>query len=100
MYAVFNSKQTLVVVSTLFDVLYVDIPNKKEIDIDNLYKIAEIRSIVYIGNHFYVLANKCERLLGYFLIQIDEVHPDVTQPTLLINCKSKLDISDAALFQF
>ena len=89
------------IVSTFYDVLFVDINRKEEVDIDNLYKIGDIRSIVYTDKKFYILANKCERLLGYYLIAIDEKKPgDVTNPNMLINWKSKLDIADANLYQF
>lgn len=45
-----------------------------------------------------MLANKCERLLGYYLIEIDDKPPIINEPVYLINWKSKLDIANANLF--
>lgn len=78
--------------------LYLNISNDEEIDIDNQYHIGDIRSVVNINEKFYVLANKCDKLLGYYLIEIDEKDPTLQDPTFLINWKSKLDIGDAGLF--
>ena len=47
---------------------------------------------------FYVLANKREKLLGYYLIEIDQQSPNKLKPNFLINWKCKLDIGDASLF--
>ena len=67
-YCVFNHIQDKVLIATFYDVLFVDISGDEEVDIDNLYHIGDIRSIHYYDKKFYVLANKCERLLGYYLI--------------------------------
>ena len=80
------------IVSTFYDVLFVDINRKEEVDIDNLYKIGDIRSIVYTDKKFYILANKCERLLGYYLIAIDEKKPHY-EYTLPFDCIQG-DVSD------
>jgi len=45
-------------VATSLDVLYVNIKKKHEVDIDNLYRIGEIRNIIYLNKKFYVFANK------------------------------------------
>jgi hypothetical protein len=74
-YCVFNKGQDKVVIATFYDVLYVDIKKDLEVDIDNLYHVGDIRSIVNFENKFYVLANKQERLLGYYLLEIDEKTP-------------------------
>jgi hypothetical protein len=71
-----------------------------ELDIDNEYKVGDIRSVVYVEqvSKFYMLANKCQGMLGYYLMEIDEFDPCNVEPLLLINWKSKLDIGDASMF--
>lgn len=44
------------------------------------------------------MANKCKRVLGYYLLEIDE-HEDVKKPgNWLLFWKAKLDISDTQMF--
>ena len=71
-----------------------------ELDIDNEYKVGDIRSVVYVEQvgKFYMLANKCQGMLGYYLMEIDGLDPCNEEPLLLINWKSKLDIGDASMF--
>ena len=85
-------------VATFYDVLFVDLVNHQEFDIDDQFHIGDIRSIVYIKKSYYLLANKFQKLLGYYLIQIKENDPCNNEPTYLINWKSRLDISDANLY--
>jgi len=77
-YVVFNEDQNILIVASFYDVLYIDIVKSVEIDIDNRFLIGDIRSIVNIDKKFYVLANKCEKLLGYYLVEIDENEPLTT----------------------
>ena len=53
-------------------VLFINIRDDIEIDIDELFHISDIRSVINLNQKFYVLANKCDNLLGYHLIEIDE----------------------------
>ena len=78
--------------------LFINIRDDVEIDIDELYHIGDIRSVINLNQKFYVLANKCDNLIGYHLIEIDENYPDSKEPKYLINWKSKLDIGNASLY--
>ena len=49
------------------DVLYVDMNVGKEIDFDAKENVSSIENILADDNFFYVLANKKEHKLGYFL---------------------------------
>ena len=75
-YAVFNQTQNIVIISSFYDVLFVDIKGNREVDIDNLYQIGELRCVVNISKKFYIFANKCKGLLGNFLFSIDELNPE------------------------
>jgi len=67
-----------------------------ELDIDNRFKIGEVRCIKERGGKFYILANKCERQLGTYLIALNPNNPEKRE--FLINWKTKLDIADADIF--
>jgi hypothetical protein len=79
-YAVFNEKQNIAIIATFYDVLFLNIEKDEEIDIDNLFHIGDIRSVINVNEKFYVLANKCDKLLGYYLIEIDENNPKSKKP--------------------
>ena len=96
-YCVFNTTQKVCLIGSFLDVLFLDMPKKLELDIDNQYKIGDVRGVVYHGSKFYVLANKCNKMLGYYLLEIREKNPITTGAEFLINWKSKLDIGDAAI---
>lgn len=97
-YSVFNETQKMLLVATYYDVLLVDFIKENEIDIDEMYHIGDIKCIVNLKSKFYILANKCLRMLGYYLIEIDEAYPDQPLPQYIINWKSRLDFGDAQLF--
>ena len=47
---------------------------------------------------FYILANKYQRKLGYYLIELGLGKPEQSiQPRFLIRWQNKLEISDAAM---
>ena len=97
-YTVFNKNQNCAIICSFYDVLFINIRDDIEIDIDDLYHISDIRSVINLKQKFYVLANKCDNLLGYHLIEIDENYPDTKEPCFLINQKSKLDIGNANIY--
>ena len=95
---VFNHNQNIVQIGTLYDVLFLNIREEKEVDIDNLYNIGAIKGTTYFNNNFYVFANKKDRQTGYFLIEIEENDPNKEKPMFLLNWKNKFDIGDAQFF--
>lgn len=95
---VFDEEQKIAMVSSFYDIIYVNIEKGIEIDIDDYYNLANIRRIVRGSNCFYVLANKFKNTLGFYLIQIDKNDPKKEQPEYLINWKNKLDVSDVTMF--
>lgn len=75
------------------DILYVNIDWKYEVDFDDKEDISNIENILADDDHFYVLANKKEGRLGYYLLQIEVESPD-TEAVYLINWNNKLDIGN------
>ena len=67
----FNDDQTKFIVTSALDILYVDITTGHEIDLDEREDISAIQNIVTDHSHFYVLANKKDGRLGYYLFAID-----------------------------
>jgi len=51
---------------------------------------------MYHDNYFYVLANKKEKRLGYFLLRIDATNPD-KEPEYYMRWHNKLDIGNCDL---
>jgi len=47
-----------------------------EVDIDDAEGISDIKNIIYKSNHFYIIANKKESKLGYYLLDFDQDHPE------------------------
>jgi len=77
------------------DVLYVDIENKLEIDLDEREKISLILNIIKSNDdeHFYILANKKDDMLGYYLFDVSINYP-LEESRYLINWNNKLNISN------
>ena len=62
------------------DGIYLDIrdsKNCKEIDLDEEYNIGCMKEIIYDNEDavFYILANKFEEKLGFFIIRVNEKDP-------------------------
>lgn len=70
--------------------------SKRELDIDEKENIGCLQNIVADETHFYVLANKKDHKLGYYLFMIDLQNPE-HEYTYLINWNNKLDIADCDL---
>ena len=54
--------------------------------------------MLYYDEKFYVLANKYQRKLGYFLLEIDTMlYGNIKKPKYVIKWENKLAIGDAGL---
>jgi hypothetical protein len=64
------------------------------VDIDKTYSVSAIKEIIYDyeDQEFYILANKLEGLLGFFVFTICEKDPYSSK--FYIKYKNKLDIGD------
>jgi hypothetical protein len=67
---IFNRDQTICMVTSINDVLYMDLSRGYELDIDEKEKIKDIQQIVSDETYFYVFANKKNGNLGYYLFRI------------------------------
>ena len=75
------------------DILFVDMQNNLEIDIDDRENISAIQNIIFDDSKFYILANKKDAKLGYFLLSIEIDKPE-EDCDYLIRWSNKLDIGN------
>lgn len=92
-FGVFSQDQTKFIVTSTMDILYVDMKKKLEIDFDDQEEISCIQNILADDKHFYVLANKKQQRLGYYLFSVEIDNP-TKEPVYLINWNNKLDIGN------
>jgi hypothetical protein len=87
-----------VIIASPEDAIYLDVANNEEVDLDEHYKIGAIKEIIYdeLEDDFYIMANKYEEKLGFFIIRIDARRPR-EEYLFLTKWKNKLDIGDASL---
>ena len=69
-FVVFSEDQKQLMIASFYDIFWIDLETEKEIDIDDVFGIGDIRSIKFNSESFFILANKSDRKLGYYLIQI------------------------------
>lgn len=103
-YIVFDDKQEIAIIASTDDVLWVNIKLGVEIDIDEQYLLGDIKSLKRVKDKFYVLANKYQRKLGYFLLELnqnlDPKNISATPPRYVIKWENKLEIDNASLDSF
>lgn len=69
---VFDETQTYALIASATDTLWVTLDGSKmEVDIDETFLLNEMKCLAYHNKKFYVLANKSQKKLGYFLLEID-----------------------------
>lgn len=105
-FGVFNKDQSQFIVTSEDEIRYVDLNRTKEIDLAVQEGVAGIESILADDGDFYVLANKRDHKLGYYLFTVDQKDPEGNGPNspsprspekYLINWNNKLDIGDCAM---
>jgi hypothetical protein len=92
-----NDEQNVSIIASMDDGIYFNHRSKKQIDLDDEFKISAIKEIIYDHEDrmFYLLANKHESKLGLFLIKFSEKNPQNKNHKFFLKYKNKLDISDA-----
>ena len=91
--------QDIMIIASNDDGIYKDIKKGIEIDLDDKFNIGNIKEIIHDEEDhvFYILANKFDEKLGFFIIRMDE-HDPVNDFKFLTKYKNKLDIGDCKLF--
>ena len=75
-FGIFNDDQSICIVTSRKDILFINIETKLEVDIDEKENISDILNIVGDDKYFYVLANKKNQFLGYYLLMVDIANPE------------------------
>ena len=89
------------VVASPEDGIYYNKKSQLEVDIDETYEISNIKEIIYDHEegYFYLLANKYQEKLGFFVLKIHKERPMVNNnSSFLMKQKNKMDIGDANMF--
>jgi hypothetical protein len=75
----------------------VDLKKLYDIDIDQLYNVLAIQQVIYDSEDqsFYLLANKKDGYVGFFLIKYNAKNPAMHAPVTM--WKSLLEIGDASI---
>jgi len=92
----FNLDQTVFIVTTEDQVMYVDINRKLELYLEDDEEIAQIENLVATEKAFYILANRKSGRVGYYLLKIDMARPEAKKQ-YLISWQNRQDISDCNL---
>lgn len=92
----FSRDQSKFIVTSNENLLFVDMREGDEIDLDEREGIGQIETIAADDAHFIILANKKDGKLGYFLLvmSIDNPHKPARY---LMNWQSRIDIGDCAI---
>jgi hypothetical protein len=72
-----NADQTILMVASPRDCLYVDIKNKKEVDIDDEHGLKNFNTILFDAedNQIYIIANKLNGELGFYILNLQGNNP-------------------------
>ena len=81
---IFNNDQTVCMVTSINDILFMDIERGWELDIDEKEHVGDIQNIISDDLYFYVFANKKNGKLGYFLFRIKIKDPEAEYEYLII----------------
>lgn len=92
----FNEDQTICILTSINDIIWINLNTLKEVDLDEQENIGDILNILGDEKYFYILANKRKDILGYYLLMIEIENP--TKPAIyLINWTNKFNIRDVDL---
>jgi hypothetical protein len=86
------------VISSQEDGIYKDMRNGTEIDLDEKFNIGIIKEIIHDDEDecFYLVANKYDEKLGFFIVRMSDSDP-IGDFKFLTKYKNKLDIGDCKL---
>ena len=101
---VFNDDQTACVIATTRNSRMIDFGNNQDHDLAHLFGISQIKAVLYFEGYFYVMANKREQRLGFYLLRIPQRDPvkaasgedweKEKEEMFFMNYRGKLEIGD------
>lgn len=93
-----NDNQSIMVAASPEDGIYKNFADgSDEVDLDELFDIGSMKEIIHDEEDkvFYIVANKFEEKLGFFIVQFSDCNP--RSHRFLTKWKNKLDIGDCSL---
>lgn len=100
LYFVPNFDQSIYIIASPEDGFHIDLKKKSgvETNISKHFEVDAIKEVIYDQeeNNYYILANKFEEKLGFFILRLGEKDP--TNSQFLIKWKNKLDIGDPNIY--
>lgn len=101
---IFNDDQTACVIATTRNSRMIDFGNAQDHDLAQLFGISQIKSVLYFEGHFYIMANKRDQRLGFYLLRIPQADPvkasadadweKKREEMFFMNYRGKLEIGD------
>ena len=95
----FNKSQDTCIIATNTDALHINLKTKEEVDLDEDCAIGSIQNCSCDDVNFYLMANKKDKLLGYYFVRIGVKDP-INSQGFLIQWNNKLDIRDCDVSMF
>ena len=100
-----NKDQSIFVIASPEDCIHLNMKTGNDLDIDMEYDISTTKSVIFDQEEdedegiFYILSNKYEEKLGFFILKLDNTNPRKANNDnkFLIKWKNKLDIGDPNL---
>lgn len=90
-FGIFSPDQDRCIVCSENDVLFIDLSTGFELDIDEKEHVGDILNIETDEKYFYVIANKKNDILGYYMFMIEITNP-TAKYEYLINWTNKTNI--------
>lgn len=72
-----DPEQNVYTIASALDGVYINLKKKQYVDLDELYSIDQIRSIIYDAEdeEFYILTNCKEEKIGFYLLKYPKDDP-------------------------
>ena len=96
LFGIFSKCQTKCIVTSINDVLFIDLKTGFELDIDAKENVSNILNIVSDEDYFYIIANKKHDVIGYYLFMMD-INKPTAEFEYLINWTNKMNIKSIDL---
>ena len=94
-FATFSPDQGKFIVASETEAMFVNMDDYIEIDLDDMEELESIKNCTCDGQYFYLMANKKEKKLGYYILRLNMNKPG--EIDYLVQWNNKLDINDVNL---
>ena len=94
--ASFDASQKIVMIASYGTILFIDLIKQYELDVSEKEKVSEMMNLVCNKNKFFVITNKKNDILGYYLFMINLEDPEADYE-YLINWSNKSNIRNVDL---